>query len=115
MNRPLACLAVAAVAVVGLSARDQSQVREFTIQGNDHRFSPSRIEVRKDDVVKVTFTAADMPHSFTNERYRISNYGRYKLRPVAANRQWIRYGNDLVLVNTRNGRVILARDAQSAM
>jgi cytochrome c oxidase subunit 2 len=72
MNRPLACLAVAAVAVVGLSARDQGEVREFAIQGNNHRFSPSRIDVQKDDVVKITFTAADIPHSFTNERYRIS-------------------------------------------
>lgn len=43
---------------------------------------------------------------FYGKRYRITNYSRYKLRPVAANRQWIRYGDDLVLVNTRTGRVI---------
>ena len=72
MNRPLLLLAVAVVSIVGLSAREQGQVREFTVVGNDHSFSPSRIEVRKDDVVKVTFTASDMAHSFTNEQYRIS-------------------------------------------
>lgn len=72
MNRPLACLAIAAVCLVGLSASDQGQVREFSVTGNDHAFSPSRIEVQKDDVVKVTFTASDMPHSFTSDRYRIS-------------------------------------------
>lgn len=43
---------------------------------------------------------------FYGQRYRITNYSRYKLRPVAPNRQWIRYGDDLVLVNTRTGRVI---------
>ena len=72
MIRPLACLVFAAVCVVGLSGREQGQVREFTIVGRDHAFSPSRIEVQKDDLVKITFTAADMPHSFTSEHYRIS-------------------------------------------
>lgn len=72
MNRPLAILALAAVSFVGLSAREQGQVKEFTIVGRDHRFSPSTIDVQKDDLVKITFTAADMPHSFTNEQYRIA-------------------------------------------
>ena len=72
MNRPLAMLAVAVVSFVGLSAREQGQTREFTITGRDHRYSPARIEVNKDDLVKITFTAADMPHSFNSERYRIA-------------------------------------------
>ena len=72
MNRPLAILAVATVTFVGLSAREQGQVREFTITGNNHEFNPGRIEVRKDDLVKIAFTAADMPHSFNNEQYRIA-------------------------------------------
>jgi heme/copper-type cytochrome/quinol oxidase subunit 2 len=72
MNRPLACLAFAAVSFVGLSAREQGQVREFSVTGRDHAFSPAVIAVQKDDLVKITFTAADMPHSFTNEKYRIS-------------------------------------------
>src|ERR671919_680988 len=72
LNRPLACVAFAAVCLVGLSAREQGQVREFSITGRDHRFSPRRIEVHRDDVVKITFTAADMPHSFTSDQYRIA-------------------------------------------
>ena len=72
MNRPLACLVIAAVSFVGLSAREQGEVRSFTITGQDHAFSPAEIVVKKDDLVKVTFRAADMPHSFTNEKYRIS-------------------------------------------
>jgi heme/copper-type cytochrome/quinol oxidase subunit 2 len=72
MSRPLALLAFAAVSFVGLSAREQGQVRTFTVIGQDHAFSPSQIVVDKDDLVKITFKAADMAHSFTNERYRIS-------------------------------------------
>jgi heme/copper-type cytochrome/quinol oxidase subunit 2 len=71
MNRPLAAFAVAAVSLVSLSAR-QGQVREFKVSGNNHSFSPARLEVQKDDVVKITFTAVDMPHSFTSDEYRIS-------------------------------------------
>ena len=72
MNRPLAILAVAVVSFVGLSAREQGQTREFTISGRDHRFAPARIEVQKDDLVKITFTAEDIPHGFTIDPYRIS-------------------------------------------
>lgn len=72
MNRPLACLAFAAVTFIGLSAREQGQIREFQVTGRDFSFSPARLEVQRDDVVKITFTAADMPHSFTSDHYRIA-------------------------------------------
>ena len=72
MNRLLLCAAFAASAFIGLSAREQGQVRGFTVVGRDFAFSPPRIEVRKDDLVKVTFTAADIAHSFTSDHYRIS-------------------------------------------
>ena len=71
MNRPLAIFAAAAVSFVGLSAREQGQTREFSITGQDHHYSPARIEVNRDDLVKITFTARDMPHSFTIDEYRI--------------------------------------------
>ena len=71
MNRPLAILALAAVSFVALSAREQGQVREFAVTGNDHTFAPNRIEVQKDDLVKITFTASDMAHGFTIDDYRI--------------------------------------------
>ena len=54
MNRPRAMLAIAVVSFVGLSAREQGQTREFTITGRDHRYSPARLEVNKDDLVKIT-------------------------------------------------------------
>ena len=48
------------------------QVREVSVRGDGFAFSPSTIEVQKDEVVKVTFTAVDMPHSFTIDEYRIA-------------------------------------------
>jgi heme/copper-type cytochrome/quinol oxidase subunit 2 len=72
MTRPLACVALAAVSFVGLSARNQGQVREFEVVGQEFRFSPATIEVQRDDLVKITFTAADMAHSFTSDQYRIA-------------------------------------------
>jgi heme/copper-type cytochrome/quinol oxidase subunit 2 len=70
------CLAVALLAVVVLApstARAQGQAREFTISGNQFAFSPSRIEVQKDDLVKITFTASDIAHSFVIDNpYRIA-------------------------------------------
>ena len=65
---------VAGVSLLANSAPASAQgaVREFTVRGDGYTYSPSRIEVQKDDVVKVTFTAVDMPHSFTIDEYRIA-------------------------------------------
>jgi heme/copper-type cytochrome/quinol oxidase subunit 2 len=70
-------LAVAAVVLVGgtitaLAGRTQGQVREFSVSGDNYAFSPARLEVQKDDLVKITFTSGDIAHSFTVDRYRIS-------------------------------------------
>jgi heme/copper-type cytochrome/quinol oxidase subunit 2 len=49
------------------------QVREIVVVGDDFAFSPARIEVQKDDLVQVRFTAKDIAHSFTIDApYRIS-------------------------------------------
>lgn len=70
----LGCLAAAAVvgsAVHAAVLRGQ-QVREVSITGDQFQFSPARIEVQRNDVVKITFTASDIPHSFTVDNYRIA-------------------------------------------
>jgi heme/copper-type cytochrome/quinol oxidase subunit 2 len=77
MRRPrTTVLAVAGVALAAIiwartSAREQGQVREITIEGDQFAFSPARIDVQKDDLVKVRFTAKDIAHSFTLDAYRI--------------------------------------------
>jgi heme/copper-type cytochrome/quinol oxidase subunit 2 len=70
-----ACIAVGAlVAAAGTSspARAQGSAREFTINADQFAFAPLRIEVQKDDLVKITFAARDIAHSFTLDQYRIA-------------------------------------------
>jgi len=67
-----ATLAASVMLLVSVAAQDQGQVREFTITGDHYAFSPATIQVNKNDVVKITFAAHDIPHSFTIEEYRIS-------------------------------------------
>ena len=45
--------------------------------------------------------------SFYGSRYYITDYSNYDLRaPHSRSLRWIRYGNDLLLVNIRTGRVM---------
>jgi heme/copper-type cytochrome/quinol oxidase subunit 2 len=78
-HHKLAVAAVAAAAaalgtfVYSASVRAQGgQAREITIKGDGFAYSPSEIPVQKDDLVKITFTAVDIPHSFTIDGYRIA-------------------------------------------
>jgi cytochrome c oxidase subunit 2 len=45
--------------------------REFTITAKNYDFSPRRIEVTQDDLVKITLVSADDAHSFVIDGYRI--------------------------------------------
>jgi cytochrome c oxidase subunit II len=70
-------LAVGCVGVLGVlwsatDAREQGKVVEVTVDGDHYTFAPSRIEVQKDDLVKITFHARDIAHSFTVDAYRIA-------------------------------------------
>jgi len=60
------------LALLGSSTARAQGAHTETISGNQFAFSPARIEVQKDDLVKITFTATDIPHSFTIDQYRIS-------------------------------------------
>jgi heme/copper-type cytochrome/quinol oxidase subunit 2 len=62
-----------ALAVVGALAWQEQAPnrREFTIIARDQAFSPARIEVSQDDIVKITFRSEDRPHSFAIDAYRI--------------------------------------------
>ena len=67
-----ATLAASILFLVNAAAQDQGQVREFTVTGDHYAYSPASLTVNRNDLVKITFTASDMPHSFTMEGYRIS-------------------------------------------
>jgi cytochrome c oxidase subunit 2 len=65
---------IASAVLIPLPALAQEQApnrREFTIVARDHRFTPDRIEVSQDDLVKVTLRSEDRPYSFVIDAYRI--------------------------------------------
>ena len=45
--------------------------REFAILAKDHTFTPNKIEVTQDDLVKITLTSEDRPSSFAIDAYRL--------------------------------------------
>ena len=53
-------------------AQDQApNRREFTITAGNFEFSPNRLEVTQDDLVKITLRSTDEAHSFVIDGYRI--------------------------------------------
>ena len=52
-------------------AQEQGR-REVTVVAKKFAFSPSRIEVAANDVVRITLVSEDIPHSFTIDEYRIA-------------------------------------------
>ena len=46
--------------------------RELAVSGRRYEFTPDRIVVDQNDLVKISFTAEDIPHSFTVDAYRIA-------------------------------------------
>ena len=67
----LSTLLATVLGLVSVAAQEQGQVREFTVTGNRYAFSPASLTVGRNDLLKITFTAQDMAHSFTVEGYRI--------------------------------------------
>jgi heme/copper-type cytochrome/quinol oxidase subunit 2 len=46
--------------------------REFTITARDYKFTPDKIQVTQDDLVKLTVKSEDVAYGFAIEKYRIS-------------------------------------------
>lgn len=46
--------------------------RAVKVSAHKYAFSPAHIEVRQNDLVRVTFSTDDIPHSFTIDKYRIA-------------------------------------------
>jgi len=73
----LMLLGAGACLIAGFSSRlfaqDQApNRREFSITAREYRFTPDRLEVTQDDLVKLTIESADVTYSFTIDAYRLS-------------------------------------------
>ena len=62
----------AAPGTARLLAQEAPNRREFTIVAKDFQYTPTRIEVAQDDLVKLTVRSEDIAHSFTIDEYRIA-------------------------------------------
>ena len=49
---------------------------------------------------------ASLNRAFFGRSYYVNNYANYRLPRPGASQQYVRYGNDVLLVNVRTGRVI---------
>jgi len=64
--------AVVCLCALSLPAGSQAVATEFSVVANDFAFAPARLEVKQNDIVRITFRAVDIPHTFTIDAYRIS-------------------------------------------
>lgn len=72
MSRLILAAVLAVASTVAAVAQDQApNRREFTIRGENFRFSPDRIEVAENDLVKLTLQSVDLPFTFAIDAYRI--------------------------------------------
>ncbi len=60
-----------AVSAANSSLQDAAQ-REFTVSAHKYSFTPQQLDVRQDDLVKITLRTEDIAHSFTIDGYRIA-------------------------------------------
>ena len=58
----------------GFTAALAQEGREARLSVSAHKyaFAPALLEVQQDDLVRVTLTSSDIPHSFTIDKYRIA-------------------------------------------
>ncbi len=58
---------------VSLAAQDQAPSRrDLTLTARNFRFTPDRLEVVQDDLVRITIHSDDIAHSFNIDEYRIA-------------------------------------------
>ena len=59
---------------LGLTAALAQEGREarFSVSAHKYAFAPALLDVQQDDLVRVTLTSTDIPHSFTIDKYRIA-------------------------------------------
>ena len=68
----LKAILMAAVMATVVAAQDQApNRRDIAIAARAFQFTPDRIEVVQDDLVRISLTSEDRPYSFAIDAYRI--------------------------------------------
>lgn len=68
----MGAFAAAVVVTIASAVAQAPTTRTFSISARKYGFSPSRIEVSQDDLVKIELQTEDIPHSWTVDEYRIA-------------------------------------------
>jgi heme/copper-type cytochrome/quinol oxidase subunit 2 len=61
--------------VFGLTAafaQEGGREARFSVSAHKYAFAPALLEVQQDDLIRITLTSGDIPHSFTIDKYRIA-------------------------------------------
>jgi len=67
-----AAAVVVGVATAASIVAQAPTTRTFSVTARKYSFSPARIEVGQDELVKIELRTEDIPHSWTVDEYRIS-------------------------------------------
>ena len=67
-----ACVLVLAMCGLLAQAQEGGSERKVTVSAHKYAFNPARIVVHQNDLVRVSFSTDDIPHSFTIDKYRIA-------------------------------------------
>jgi cytochrome c oxidase subunit 2 len=63
---------VLAVVATASATAQAPTTRTFSVTARKYSFTPARIEVTQDDLVKIELRTEDIPHSWTVDEYRIA-------------------------------------------
>ncbi|MEW6320943.1 MAG: cupredoxin domain-containing protein [Acidobacteriota bacterium] len=68
----LASAALGAIVAIPSWAQEQApNRRDITITARGHQFFPNRIDVTRDDLVRITLRSEDVPYGFAIDAYRV--------------------------------------------
>lgn len=97
----IAALAASALVPTMASAQSDREVRQGQQEVQRDRTDAPRGQRYRPIAVGYRFQPA-----FYSNRYWVNDYGTYRLPAPGYNRRWVRYGNDVVLVDLRSGAVV---------
>jgi Ni/Co efflux regulator RcnB len=93
--------------------------RDIEAQARDARKARQELREDRDDFARNRYVApydgwsysaltpgTRLRSGFYDTRYGVAHPDGYRLRHANRNQRWVRYGDDLVLVNVRSGRVL---------
>lgn len=87
-------------------ARDTRKAQQELREDRDKFASKQYVAPYRDWTYSTPALGTQLRSGFYGTRYTVAHPDGYKLRKAKRNQRWVRYGDDLLLVNVRSGRVL---------